>query len=350
MTGRNSISFASPVGSNIDLDALGSIESLKCVNQYVKLDRIGRGGNSKVFAAFDRLDHSFYAMKHVNLANISRSRYGFSRLEKEIELLQSLSHPNIISLREVLHVQNRDSIYIVTNLANCGSLSSILRSGCLTPSALQYVFKCIASAVGYLHSHKLVHQDIKPANVLLSSAGGVFLTDFGMSHSFETPAVVFGSPLYNAPESVDPEIDPDDSKGKEDIWSLGITLYEMLFGVCPFRGQDVYEIIASIHETDLVAPDGCDKTAWELIKGMLRPNPRERFGIEEVLESEYVKTAGESMNFGFLRAIEIPPVGFDRPIVEQSAIQCGPDYRFEPLPRRKVVRAHSLPFRSRLRV
>jgi serine/threonine protein kinase len=171
-----------------------------------------------------------------------------------------------------------------------------------------------------------------------------------MSHSFETPAVVFGSPLYNAPESVDPDIEPDGNTGKEDIWSLGITLYEMLFGTTPFKGRDVYEIIASIHETDLVAPESCEKGTWELIKGMLRPDPRERYGIEEVMSSEYVRNAPESMDFGFLRAIELPVVSFDRPIVEESAIQCGPDYRFEPLPPRKVARAHSLPFRSRLRV
>jgi serine/threonine-protein kinase 11 len=318
------------------------------VNQYIKLDRIGRGANSKVFAAFDRDDSNFYAMKCVNLEAIARSRNGVSQLEREIKVLQSLSHPNVISLREVLHVKPRDSIYIITSLANCGSLKSVLGSQNLSFSTLRYIFKCLASAIWYLHSQRLIHQDIKPANVLLSSNGSVLLSDFGLCHGFETPSVSFGSPLYNAPESLDP--DPgatENDRTKEDVWSLGVTLYEMLFGVTPFRGRDVYEIIASITEKDLVAPSVCDKSAWELVQGMLQKNPKERFGMKEVMESEFVKNAPEFMDFAFLRTMELPTVDRERPIMEQSGEQCGPECKLEPLLPKQAPRTSSLPFYCR---
>jgi serine/threonine protein kinase len=262
--------------------------------------------------------------------------------------LHSLSHPNIVTVREVLHLKQRDAIYIITNLANCGSLNSILAAGVLTPIAIQYIFKCLTAAVSYLHSQNLIHQDIKPANVLLSNTGGVFLTDFGLSHSFNTPSTVFASPLYSAPESLDPVVDTaEESRSKEDIWSLGVTLYEMLFGQTPFKGRDVYEIIAAIHETQLEPKGSCDKAAWELITKMLRVNPKERFGINDVLASEYVRSAPMSMDLGFLRAMELPVVDADRPIVEETAVQCGPEYRLEQSVPKLQTHARSLPFYHR---
>jgi serine/threonine protein kinase len=165
-----------------------------------------------------------------------------------------------------------------------------------------------------------VHQDVKPGNVLLTKSGRVFLSDFGISHSFDTGAAVFGTLFYQAPEVLDSVEDPACERGKEDIWALGITLFEMIFRAVPFQGADIYAIIAAIRKTSLSPPRSCDPEIWKLICGMLMVDPRERWNIEEVMESEFVKGAPSQADFsGFPEKLmeEIDPVV---PIVEAEAV------------------------------
>jgi serine/threonine-protein kinase 11 len=257
---------------------------LKCVNQYVRLSLVGRGASAKVFAARDRHDGQLYALKQFHFHRSSE----LSRLESEVAVLQSLSHPNIIPLHEVLRVPESGTMYLVTDFADCGSLDTVLQLHSDLPlRVVRYIFSQIVNGVAYLHSLRIVHQDLKPGNVLLTKAGDVWITDFGMSHSFDSGAPAFGTPLYQAPEVLTAAGDCD--RGKEDIWSLGITLYEMIFGEVPFRGADLYAIVAAINGGRLAPPRECDPAAWRAIAGMLAVEPRERWGITEVLESEFVR-------------------------------------------------------------
>jgi serine/threonine protein kinase len=194
-----------------------------------------RHAHGKVITALDRTDSKLYILKQIHLRDLSRSLLGVSRLEEEINLLRRLSHPNIIHLRESLHVPKSEVGYTVTEFADYGSLARILKMGIhLTSPQIQYIFREIARGVEYLHSLRIVHHDIKAANILLSKPGRVLICDFGGSCSFDTPLVVFGTPLYHAPETFTPEFSRE---------ALGITLYEMIYGCTPFSGTDVYEII-----------------------------------------------------------------------------------------------------------
>jgi serine/threonine-protein kinase 11 len=281
---------------------------------------IGHSSSSKVFAARDRLDGQLYAIKQLSLRRRSSSGAGQPCPENEIQLLRRIHHPNIIPFREALHVHPSKTVYLVTLFADCGTLESVIRAGVLTPPITRYIFRNAGLGLSYLHSLKIVHQDVKPGNILLSKSGGVYLSDFGMSHSFDQTLTVFGTPLYHAPEVLD--IQTRASRNwpeKQDVWSFGITLYEMLFGRTPFRGNDIYEIIGQMSNIQLTKPEGADDDAWELIEKMLVIDPERRFGMDEVMSSRYVAEAPEKVDFSGLPTVEVPDDNPDAPVVEVFA-------------------------------
>jgi serine/threonine-protein kinase 11 len=157
----------------------------------------------------------------------------------------------------------------------------------------------------------------------------VAVSDFGMSCSFEKTLAVFGTPLYQSPERLRPVGEMSRvSEGKEDVWSLGVTLYEMLFGETPFSGQDVYQITATIVDQILHSPLQCDPTAWDLIEKMLTVDPRKRISMNEVINADYVRMAPEHLEFDSFPEIEVPTFNEDALATEIKAEKCGPEIHF----------------------
>jgi serine/threonine protein kinase len=243
-------------------------------------------------------------------------------IENEIRFMDRISHPNILPFREVLHVKPSKTVYLVSSFAEHGSLESVIRARSLTPQLSRYIFRNAGAGLAYLHSLRIVHQDVKPGNILLSKSGGVSLADFGMSHGFDEAITAFATPLYHAPEVLD--VRPGghlQCAGKEDVWSLGVTLYEMLFAKTPCGGGNVYEIIADIRERPLEKPDGADEEAWELITRMLALDPEERFSMEEVMASRYVTEGPDTVDFSHLAVMDVADEDSEGPVVEIKATE-----------------------------
>lgn len=265
---------------------------VKQVNEYVLLRPLGEGSYAKVFLALDTLHNRHYAIKRFKLKELQHKDAGVSQLEREISAMRKIVHPNIIHLHRVLHAETTDTVYLVIDYADCGSLESVLEKQKLDDNALKYIFSKVLSAVSYLHSQGVVHQDIKPSNILLGSGGEVYLSDFGVGHSFQSTAMVVGSPAYQAPEALDGEGEWDPvtlNPAEEDVWSLGVTLYECLFQDLPFKGENVFEIIQNIRQTPLVIPPGATPDVVTLLRGMLAVDPNERFTVEQVMQSSFLR-------------------------------------------------------------
>lgn len=170
-------------------------------------------------------------------------------------------------LDKILHDKDHDIVYLVLEFADIGSLCNQKAP----IDVIQSIFFQILTALKEIHSKNLVHQDIKPSNILLNSDGRAILADFGLGHSFESTDKLVGSPAYQAPEAL---IDDNSERkfldpAKEDIWSLGVTLYEMLFGELPYTGESVFEINRKIRTQPLEIPLKCGELAKDLMEKCL---------------------------------------------------------------------------------
>jgi serine/threonine-protein kinase 11 len=222
----------------------------------------------------------------------------------------------------VLHDDSNDIVYLVLDYADFGSLDQLPYPD---TDVLRSIFAQILTAVAHLHSHGIVHQDIKPSNILLAADGRAFLSDFGVGHSFQSTAMVVGSPAYQAPEALADEDADDASPALEDVWSLGVTLYQSLFLRLPFEGETVFEIVHKIRSQPLDIPHRTDPKIAALLRGMLTVDPRKRMTIEEIRSADFFRDAKISP-IGTPKGGEVIADG--RKIMRIEAVLCDVNYSF----------------------
>ncbi|KAK8864050.1 hypothetical protein M9Y10_011744 [Tritrichomonas musculus] len=297
-------------------------KKIKKINNYIIAKCIGSGSFSKVYLGIDITTKKKYAIKRIKLKELCRSSSGIAQLEREIRLMESFNHKNILKLYQVLHVEATHYAYLVLEYAKKGSLGSLLDKDIhLSHKSVFSIMKQILSALKYLHQSGFVHQDIKPANILIDENGRAILADFGIGHSFQSAAMVVGSPAFQAPECLDDsssedneEDDEEENEGKntnkqnyhngvsefseldpkkEDVWSLGVTLYQLLFNKLPFEGDNLFEIVQYIKSSNLHFPPNTDKDIILLIKGMLTVDPSKRFSVDDVMKCPLISQADD---------------------------------------------------------
>jgi serine/threonine protein kinase len=265
----------------------------KQINDYILESPIGRGSSSVVYLAVHAVTGERYAIKRLRLSDLARVGDSIANLEREVRMMRTFHHHNILNLIDILLLPARSEVYLVLEYMDNGSIMNGLNK--LGQKAVMSVVKQIAQALRYLHEKGYVHQDIKPSNILLDGKGRAVLADFGIGHSFVSSSMVVGSPAYQAPEALDDgyedRIGKNEEPQKEDVWALGVTLYQMLFGSLPFVGGNLFEIVNAVRQEGLRIPEGTDDGIIELLRGMLDVDPARRFDIGDVLEHRLVKEA-----------------------------------------------------------
>jgi serine/threonine-protein kinase len=196
------------------------------IGKYKILQTIGSGGFGTVYLAEDT-----WIDKKVALKVPHKQSVDFGELLREPRLLASLNHPNIVT---ILTAEKQENVFfIVMEFVPGETLEAIIvRDGALDlPRALDYTCQ-ICNAVDHAHRHGVLHRDLRPSNVLVADRGLLKVADFGTSRFLEIAAhgtTVIGSPPYMAPEQF---------HGKavfaSDIYSLGVTMYQMLTGTLPY--------------------------------------------------------------------------------------------------------------------
>src|SRR5215211_3046590 len=197
------------------------------LGKYRILSPLGSGGFGTVYLAEDTWIDKKVALKVAH----RQAGLDFGQLLREPRLLASLNHPNIVS---VLTAEKEEGIFfIVMEYVPGETLESIVfREGALdVPRALDYTCQ-ICNALDHAHAHGVIHRDLRPGNVLVTEQGLLKVADFGTSRFLEIAAhgtTITGSPPYMAPEQF---------QGKavfaSDLYSLGVTMYQMLTGVLPY--------------------------------------------------------------------------------------------------------------------
>ncbi|CAG4934716.1 unnamed protein product, partial [Acidithrix sp. C25] len=211
-------------------------------SRYEIVDKIARGGMADVFRARDLLLDRLVALK-VLFPELSTSSAFVERFRREATAAANLSHPNIVSVFDWGRSEN--SYFIVMELIEGETLGSLIRkSGTLSFDYAAAIAADVASALSYAHRHGVVHRDIKPGNVLITSDGHIKVTDFGIARAqsanedLTQTGSVMGTATYISPEQAEGKV----LDGRSDVYSLGVVLFEMVIGKPPFSGDSTVSV------------------------------------------------------------------------------------------------------------
>jgi serine/threonine protein kinase len=219
------------------LDLIG-----KRLGQYEILEEIGRGGMAVVYRAYQPYLNRYVAIK-VLRPHLSDDRGFIDRFQREALAASKLEHDNIIRIYDI--GQEGDLHYLVMSYVDGPSLAAKLaKEGALDLSTALTIVREVGAALDYAHGQGVVHRDVKPSNILLTSKGKAILSDFGIARAAsdsrltQTGAVV-GTPAYMSPEQAEGHA----VDGRADLYSLGVVLYEMLTGRAPFQADTTAAVL-----------------------------------------------------------------------------------------------------------
>jgi serine/threonine-protein kinase 11 len=306
-----------------------AVKRRRRVNSYLFRKKIGKGSSAKVYVATDIRTGDAVAIKEINLQELARATGGVAQLEREIRLMASLDHPNILKMQEILYVEDSQVVYLVLDYAENGSLGNYVEQGIKIPrDAVLSIIKQVVNAILYVHSKGFVHHDIKPGNILMGMDGRAYLADFGIGHSFESAAMVVGSPAFQAPEALSDDHEGEIDPQGEDCWALGITLFQLMFGTLPFKGTNLYEIVCDIQSRPLTFPSTEDSEVIDLLQGMLTVNPACRMKLEQVRDHPCISGAEDLASTLPSMPEDIEMMVGDGRVSVTLATVCQPDHSF----------------------
>ncbi|XP_077362455.1 death-associated protein kinase 2 [Festucalex cinctus] len=258
---------------------------------------LGSGHFGEVRRVRELSTGTFWAGKFVKLRKTSCSLLGLerSRVEQEVEVIQALQHPNIVTLKDVF--ESRSEVVLILEIVSGGELFDfIAEKETLTEDEAIEFMKQILDGLGFMHSKNIGHFDLKPENIMLSDKKlahpQIKLIDFGLAHHFvpgEEYKSTSGTPQYIAPEVINGE--PLGTAA--DMWSIGVITYILLSGMSPFQGNTdedtLRNVLAVDYEFDMQCFGTTSSTAKDFIQKLLVKNPSNRLTAEESLRHPWIK-------------------------------------------------------------
>ena len=221
-----------------------NLEIGSTVGDYQVVGILGAGGMGQVYKVRNVISDRVEAMK-VLLPDLVNQPDLADRFLREIKVQGSLEHPNIAALHTAVRVDNQ--LLMLMEFVEGVTLDQKLKDGPLPAAeAVNYIMQ-VLSALEYAHARGVVHRDIKPANMMLTPGGVVKLMDFGIArssadHKLTQTGTTVGSLYYMSPEQIQGVTAPD---GRSDLYSVGVSLYELVTGKRPFDGDSQFAIMSA---------------------------------------------------------------------------------------------------------
>ncbi|XP_061996304.1 serine/threonine-protein kinase ATG1a [Rosa rugosa] len=278
------------------MDSLGgpsNTNKSRLIGDYILGPKVGSGSFAVVWRSTHRQLGIEVAVKEIDKKHLSPKVS--ESLLKEISILSTINHPNIIHLFEA--IQTKERIYLVLEYCDGGDLAAyIQRHGKVSETVARHFMRQLAAGLQVLQEKHLIHRDLKPQNLLLSANEETPLLkigDFGFARSV-TPQdladTLCGSPLYMAPEIIlNQKYD-----AKADLWSVGAILYQLVTGKLPFDGNSQLQLFHNVlTSTELRFPQGAleelHPDCVDLCRSLLRLNPVERLSFQEFFNHKFLR-------------------------------------------------------------
>lgn len=255
------------------------------IGKYIISGKLGEGSFGKVMLGIHKETQKKAALKFIEMKNTKIVNH----VLRETKLQKLLDHPNIVHLYEVFHVPERNATCMVLEHIDGGELFDyIVTRGRVEEKEAIRLFRQMISAIEYCHHNLVIHRDLKPENILLDEHKNAKIMDFGLANMMQAGEFLHtncGSPIYSSPEILSSK----DYIGPEvDIWSLGIILYVMVTGMCPWSGSTLTEQLKNAVAGRFEPPEGVSNECTNLINRILTVDPKKRPTIEEIRHHPWV--------------------------------------------------------------
>ena len=258
------------------------------IRKYIKGRLLGKGGFAKCYEFINQENDHSSAAKIIPKKSLVKSR-AKQKLISEIKIHKSLHHPNIVAFEH--YFEDSENVYLLIEICLNQTLNELLkRRKKLTELEVQCYAVQIIKALKYLHSHRVIHRDLKLGNLFISDKMEIKVGDFGLATKLEFDGerkrTVCGTPNYIAPEILEGKTG---HSYEVDIWSLGVIMYTLIIGKPPFETNNVKETYKRIKMGNYSFPENAviSEPAKDLIQSILVLDPLKRPKLEEILAHDF---------------------------------------------------------------
>ena len=258
------------------------------IRKYYKGRLLGKGGFAKCYEFKCSENNKVFAAKVVAKSGLVKSR-AKQKLISEIKIHKSLHHPQIVAFEH--YFEDTENVYILLEMCQNQTLNELLkRRKRLTEIEVQCYVVQLIKALKYLHSHRVIHRDLKLGNLFLTEKMELKVGDFGLATKLdfegERKRTVCGTPNYIAPEILDGKTG---HSYEVDIWSLGVIIYTLIIGKPPFETRDVKTTYKRIKMNAYTFPENAiiSEAAKNLIGQILVLDPGKRPTLDQILTHDF---------------------------------------------------------------
>ncbi|MGI5865662.1 MAG: serine/threonine-protein kinase [Myxococcales bacterium] len=268
----------------------------KRIGPYQLIEEVGSGGMGVVWRAVHTVLQREVAIKEL-VGNNAQDKEALERFRREGMALAQLRHESVVGIHDLFPSSTR--LYMVLEYVDGPTLASLLKEAPLPWDVVATIGARVAAALEHAHHHKLIHRDVKPANVMLSKPGEVKLTDFGIARDqvlgdLTKTGYAVGTPSYMPPEVLTGER----ADARSDIYSLGVTLYECVTGRNPFAEHDSSKIFGAILANKFPrlgkVRRGLPRRFRAIIERCMRADARKRYATAADLRRDFERLLVDS--------------------------------------------------------